>query len=56
MRITSRADGGSWLELTTDELIDLHCEQQQEVVDEISSVEKEEEFLTSNEIREMYNI
>ena len=43
-------------ELTTNKLMDLHCEQQQEVTEEISSAEEEikvEESLTSNEIREM---
>nr|XP_020452715.1 tigger transposable element-derived protein 1 [Monopterus albus] len=43
-------------ELTTNELIDLHREQQQEVMEEISSEEedkKPEESLTSNEIRDM---
>lgn len=43
-------------ELTTDELMDLHREQQQEVIEDISSEEagkKTEESLTSNEIREM---
>ena len=44
------------LELTTDELMDLHREQQQEIMEDISSEEEEkktEESLTSNEIREM---
>ena len=42
-------------ELTTDELMDLHREQQQKVMEEISSAEekKAEESLTSDEIREM---
>ena len=43
-------------ELTTIKLMNLHCEQQQEVIEEISSAEEEkkvEESLTSNEIREM---
>jgi hypothetical protein len=43
-------------ELTTDELMDLHREQQQEIMEDISSEEEEkktEESLTSNEIREM---
>ena len=43
-------------ELTTDKLMDLHREQQQEVMEEISSAEEEkkvEESLASSEIREM---
>ena len=43
-------------ELTTDELMDLHCKQQQEIMEHISSEveeKKTEESLTSNEIREM---
>ncbi|XP_018410276.1 PREDICTED: tigger transposable element-derived protein 1-like [Nanorana parkeri] len=47
-------------ELTTDELMHLHCEQQQEVMEEISSAEEDEnkaqESLTSNKIREMCKI
>jgi TnpA family transposase len=42
-------------ELTTDELMDLHREQQQEIMEDISSEEEEkktEESLTSNKIRE----
>ena len=43
-------------ELNTDEQMDLRREQQQEVMEEISSEEKEkktEEYLTLNEIRKM---
>lgn len=46
-------------ELTTDELMYLHREQQQEVMEEISSEEEDkmaEESITSNEIREMCNM
>ncbi|KAJ4447593.1 hypothetical protein ANN_09600 [Periplaneta americana] len=43
-------------ELTTDEMMNLHCEQQQEAMEGISSEEEEEkredEFLASNEIKE----
>ena len=43
-------------ELTTIKLMNLHCEQQQEVIEEISCAEEEkkvEESLTPKEIREM---
>ena len=44
-------------ELTTPKVTDLHREQQQEIMEEISAVEEEQEKLgesfTSNEIREM---